>query len=317
MRMTFQFADFNALGELWRRYLPERFSVNGELIRQNTVDSPVFDWGASAIDVRDDKVVGLVAIKKAAGSLYAAAGDEQAHLSAIAYDESDVGVDLLAHAKRVLKNRGVEKLVFGQDSRHFFPGCPVDAGRLKDFLTVEGFTEGHTCVDLEHDLTAYRPPIDLEKTLRSENAWVRRLNKDELPLLDEFLEREFPARWHYDTKAKVNAEGDPSFVIGLFVGGRCEGFAISQVAGHRLLLGGAVWNQDLGPNWCSLGPIGVSKVVRGRGLGDALLAGALLDLKEAGGRKCLIDWTNLRNWYGKHGFEVAREYASFTLDLHE
>lgn len=315
MRVTFQFADFDALTDLWRRYFPEPYLVGADLIRQNTVESPLFDWGASAIDVRDDKIVGFVAVKKAAGSLYTAPGDEQAHLSAIAYDEADAGIDLLAHAKRVLRNRGVEKLVFGQDNGHFFPGCPSDATKLKDMLIIEGFVEGAESVDLEHDLTNYVPPIDVDEVLRRENAWVRRCSKIDLPLLDEFLAREFPARWRYDTLRKLEAEGEPSFVVGLFTDGKCEGFAITQWEGHRLPIGGAVWNQSLGEGWCSLGPIGVSKVVRGRGLGDAVLAGALLDLKSDGLRRCLIDWTNLSNWYGKHGFEIARRYTSYSLAL--
>jgi predicted N-acetyltransferase YhbS len=61
--------------------------------------------------------------------------------------------------------------------------------------------------------------------------------------------------------------------------------------------------------WGQLGPIGVSKDVRGKGYGGALLDAGLGYLRDQGVRGCVIDWTDLVDFYGKFGFKPYREYA--------
>ena len=84
---------------------------------------------------------------------------------------------------------------------------------------------------------------------------------------------------------------------------------------HKMPIGGAVWRLSLGEKWGSLGPIGVATQERGRGLGHALLGSALINLKQRGVRQCIIDWTTLDDFYGKHGFEVSRRYKIASLKL--
>jgi predicted N-acetyltransferase YhbS len=55
--------------------------------------------------------------------------------------------------------------------------------------------------------------------------------------------------------------------------------------------------------------------VRGNGWGGALLAAGLLEQKARGVRQCLIDWTVLDEFYGKHGFEKTRTYRAGKLIL--
>jgi len=71
----------------------------------------------------------------------------------------------------------------------------------------------------------------------------------------------------------------------------------------------------LGENWGSLGPIGVSAGLRGRGSGHALLGQALSHLRDLGARRTIIDWTGLVDFYGRHGFEVTRRYQYLSLAL--
>ncbi len=116
---------------------------------------------------------------------------------------------------------------------------------------------------------------------------------------------------------KIAVEKDPSTVFGLFHGSRVDGFALIQGDGCLDPIGGAVWRVDLGSNWGSLGPIGVSKDLRGRGSGHALLGKALEHLRNQGRRRCIIDWTGLVSFYGAHGFEVTRTYQYMSLNLEE
>ncbi|MFQ3586269.1 MAG: GNAT family N-acetyltransferase [Fimbriimonadaceae bacterium] len=326
MRVGFQRADFGALAQLWNDFLPPRYAIDGELLKSHTVESPVFDWGASLIQLDEDGApTAFVAVKRsAAPRLYTGPDPDVAHLSAIAYRTPQCGVELMGQAKRILLDRGVYRISFGTDSRHFFPGCPEDCPALRDFLTIEGFEEGGEQVDLERDLSDYEPPAGSLDPLTDwpgcpdgdrSGPYVDRIGDRELPAFREFIEREFPGRWAYDTVQKFEEESGADCLYGLWIDGRVEGFALTQDWRHRLPIGGAVWRRDLGDRWGSLGPIGVSKGVRGRGLGDAMLAAGLMSLKIRGARRCIIDWTTLKEFYGKHGFEVARVYRSRTLAL--
>jgi len=290
MKRSFRDADFDRLAAFWNGCAPEKYWIDGEQLRLNTVDSPVFDWGASCIEDADGEILGFVSIKKSAATLYPGPDQDVAHLSA-------------------MRNRGFTRLQFGQDSRHFFPGCPIDYPALSSFLTVEGFSEGGEVVDLERSLIGYENPYPTPQ-----GDEMRAVTASDLPALVEFFDREFPARWKYDTMKKVEIEG-PSCVFALFHGSRIDGFALVQDSSNKAPIGGAVWHVSLGPNWGALGAIGVSKEMRGRGSGIALLGCALEYLRDRGVDQCIIDWTGLIDFYGKHGFLPSRRYKSMSLAL--
>ncbi len=309
MKRSFLDADFNRLADFWNGCAPDNYRIDGEQLRLNTVDSPVFDWGASCILEADGEILGFVSVKKSASSLYNGPDKDVAHLSMIAYCESLYGVDLMTEVKSLLTNRGYTRLQFGQDSRHFFPGCPTDFPALTSFLTVEGFTKGGEAVDLESQMGSYKCHCPMP-----EGDEFRVMNAKDIPALTEFFDREFPGRWKYDTLKKVEIEG-PSCVFGLFHGSRVDGFALIQNADNKAPIGGAVWHVDLGENWGALGPIGIARDMRGKGSGNALLGAALEEQRDRGVDRCIIDWTGLADFYGKHGFEITRRYHAMSLGL--
>lgn len=57
-----------------------------------------------------------------------------------------------------------------------------------------------------------------------------------------------------------------------------------------------------------LGPIGIAAGVRGRRLGELLLQRSLLQLRALGAHTVCIDWTILKEYYGKFGFLPERTY---------
>lgn len=311
MRISFRDADWQALARLWSEFYPERYQVDVDLLKQNTVDCAVFDWGASAIEVMDDETLGFVIVKKSANpSLWSGTSQDAYHVSAIAYHEPETGIDLMAQAKRTVADRGGQKLIFGMDNRHFFPGCPEDCHNLCSFLMVEGFEKTGSHFDLERDMADYESPVQLTPGLK-----FREVTEADVNALRSFLDREFPGRWAHDVMEKVSVEGAANTCFGAFEGGRLLGFALIQDWRHKLPIGGAVWRSSLGEKWGSLGPIGVAAEERGRGIGDALLGSALTNLKNRGVRRCIIDWTTLDGFYGKHGFEISRRYRKATLGL--
>lgn len=317
MRVGFSKANFDALADLWASCMPDLYKVDAEVLRSHTIESPVFDWGASCMEVSDSgEVLGCVAVKRSGATLYRGPDQDQAHISFIICPDCQLGVDLFAYTKRVLRERGVYKLVFGQDSRHVLPGCPVDAAALRDFLVIEGFQDAGECWDVMNDLAQYDPPAEWLAPLDKSHR-VEPLAADDLGKFQKFINREFPGRWTYDTLDKIQVEERPGVVSVLFIDDAIEGFALTQDWTCRTPINGGSFRSALGPNWGALGAIGVSAGVRGNGYGDALLAASLLGMKEKGVRNCIIDWTGLLSWYGKHGFEVRSHYKSMLLRLDE
>ena len=309
-RIDFRHANFEALIACWRRFYPERYWVSEEVFRRSTVESPLFDWGSSCIAVEGETVVGFVAIKRSASRYYKCTDRDVVHINSIAFETPEIGLDLMTHAKHVVAERGHSKLVFGQDSDHLFPGCPIDLRRLVAFFLVEGFVGEGQVHDLERDLRSYESPAKPVK-----DADLRMLTKADSEGLEGFLTHTFPGRWHYDTDQKIAAEGIESCVFGLLIGGKVRGFAGIQSFGHARPVNGCIWHLSLGETWGGLGPIGVAEDIRGNGYGNALLGAALTELKSRGVEKCIIDWTGLVEFYGKHGFEVTRTYDSLVLPL--
>ena len=311
MRIDFRNIDFDALERAWNRFHPSKYAVDASILRYNTVESPVFDWGASCAQVNDDgEIAAFVIIKQPANRLYVGPDKDVFHLSAIGFCDPQTAVDLFASARDMLANRGASRIVFGMDSRHFFPGCPIDVPAITNYLTIEGFSAGGEAVDLERDLVDYVNPFPIPSEFQ-----FRIASDVDIPAVDDFLRREFPGRWRYDSAQRIAAEGRPTVAYGMFDGTICEGFAILQDWTCKHPVAGGVWRADLGDHWGTLGPIGVAKHLRGNGAGNALLGKALEYQRDQGVRKCIIDWTGLVKFYGGHGFKVNRTYRSMSLRL--
>ena len=305
-------ADHDKILELWNQFHPERYRIDADILRINTVDADTFDWGTSLVDVDfDGDIRAFISIKKAPAKHHKVGDPDAVHLSAIAFTDATHAIDLMSDAKKTLRQRGVSSILFGMDSRHFWPGVPTDFPSLNNFLTIEGFDLSGEYFDVERDISNYQPP----RPMPTENVEFRVLTSNDQRSLERFFDREFPGRWRYDIFWKIEREGNYDGLVGLFHKGDIHGFASIQGPGTQFPIGGAVWRNDLGENWGALGPIGVSQQVRGEGWGGALLSAGLLELKARGTNQCIIDWTTLGEFYCKHGFEKSRLYRSAKLTI--
>ncbi len=283
----------------WSRFFPSRFSVDESLVSFNMVESGLFLPTASLS--LDDRFVW--AKSSAVGRVYGDGPSMIAHVSALAFPSRDAGMALLDDVRASLRAMGYESWQFGGDWRHFFPGCPIECTELASVLSAAGMMrQGASVFDVERDLRGYTPPVP-------PSSDVRVCAAADSDALSAFLSREFPGRWHSDVMEKFGE--DPSRIYVLVLAGAIEGFAMTQMEWDAHRRAGAVWSASLGPGWAALGPIGVSKSLRGLGHGHALLAYALCSLRDQGARQTIIDWTVLTDFYGLHGFEVSREYVTY------
>jgi GNAT superfamily N-acetyltransferase len=119
-----------------------------------------------------------------------------------------------------------------------------------------------------------------------------------------YLEREFRGRWARDVGHYLAIPGAMGAVMAMEYESAIAGFSMLHPPGSTGALRWAGFN----PHIAALGPIGVSRSLRGQGLGLGLLVAGLAWLKDQGARDMVIDWTTLLAFYGKAGFEPWLSY---------
>jgi len=303
--------DLPACIALWEFTIPAKYHVELSTLESKTFGHANFLPERSLTVWDGDDLVGFLAAKSdPVGTLYLEPNLNRIHINSMAFRNPQVAHLML----QLLESLGSNLIVFGQDNGHFFPGVPEEWMELHSVFQDRGYISDESWAhDLEHDLRNYKPPTGSLDPLNPANIELRRCTTDDVPNLEEFFSREFSGRWHYDTiKYKIVEQNEATDIFALWVDGVVEGFAYTQsFKTTKIPVAGCVWNCDLGENWGGLGPIGVSKRVRGMKFGGAVLAGALQSLKESGVHRCIIDWTSLVDFYGKFGFMVNRRYESY------
>jgi len=226
------------------------------------------------------------------------------------FQRRGIGGALLVWAEDWLRAQGCVRARLGGGLRPFAPGLPVELPpenffRARDFVERPG---GARVWDVARDLADY-PTNQLpnEKTIRP-------ATREDVPALRAFFAREFPNRWLYEYEEFLRAQGSLANYHLLITKNSIAGFARLTFADSERPLE-RFYMHDLPQPWGQLGPIGVSKDVRGKGYGRALLDAALQHLRDAGVRGCVIDWTDLVDFYAKFGFAPYREYVMLGKNL--
>ncbi len=219
---------------------------------------------------------------------------------------------LLKEIQQAALQAGFVRITIGSDESHLTPGIIKEdfhlANRLRETAAELGWTKGETLqTDLQRDLRDYVLPEFCDEAVQAASAKARPAGADDESALEAFLTQTFPGRWTYDVMKKFRS-GEAHQIDLLIWQEEVVGFSMTQNPASKNPIGGARWRLDLGENWGSLGPIGVSEKVRGRRLGHALLGLSLQRLSQEGARQTIIDWTTLIDFYGVHGFKPARVY---------
>ncbi len=298
----------------WEKTYPPKYYVEPHIVQVKGVLNKTFRPDLSyMLNTMSGVQAFIVAKSDPYGTLFGDSNLNRIHINSFAYSQEEQGRELLNHfLEQVPEN---QPIVFGQDQGHFFPGVPEECPHIIALLEEFGFEKtGHLANDLEHDLRLFNPDPTWLEPLNASDLQVRNCTMLDVPALDEFFRREFPGRWHYDTVIeKCNTWREPHEIIALWQGDTIEGFAYTQsYKTTKIPTAGFLWKKDLGEYAGALGPIGVSKRVRGRKLGGALLVAGLNHLKSLGVQQCIIDWTSLIEFYGKYGFRVNRRYQPMT-----
>ncbi len=219
------------------------------------------------------------------------------------HQRNGVGSALMDWAEGWLVEAGHTRARLGGSLRPFAPGLP-DALGTEGYFRGRGYDNGGKVdFDLSADLEGYRTP----GVRMAGDCAVRPAVPGEEGELAAFLEREFPGRWAFEFGEALRSGSRISDYVILVTSRGFDGFLHTTYEDSYWPLD-RVFPQRMPHPWAQVGPLGVSRDLRGAGYGGSLMDGALRHLRGQGIRGCVIDWTGLVEFYGKFGFKPYTKY---------
>jgi GNAT superfamily N-acetyltransferase len=239
-------------------------------------------------------------------------------VSAIAVHRSaqrqGIGSQLLHWAENWLKDHGCKRIRIGGNLRPFLPGLPyvmrADAAFFEKYrykFSADQPYEYDIARSLKDYQSVYSQPAHVELTP---------MNCGEEYLLLDLLHREYPGRWEFEAQEFVKNGGRAADYLLLRVDGEVQGFCRLTLPDSERPIE-RFYPQRLPRPWGQYGPLGLSKAVRGQGLGRYLIDAAACHMQSLGVDGCVIDWTSLVELYGKFGFKVYNQYISLFKTIRE
>lgn len=294
------------------------YPMDLRLWRQNVDDDPQHD--PSGILVAQDGAVpvGFVVARRCRVPMGAEGlreGEGWINSLAVAppWQRQGLGSALLQRAEMWLKSQGSNSVRLGGDPGHFLPGVASTQMAAKAFFQGAGYGSlGVPCYDVHRDIREFEIPPQVARTMATRVAFrTHECTSRTVPALLDFLEADFSGRMLYETRLRLEAERSPQEIRIMSLGTRVVGFAHTYT-GASLRLGPSVyWRKAMEGRVGGLGPVGLSKDVRGQGLGLVLLCHCIEYLRKAGVEQMVIDWTTNLAFYGIAGFEPCREYRAY------
>ena len=232
-------------------------------------------------------------------------------ISAIAVKPSaqrqGIGSELLTWAEGWLKEKGCKRIRIGGNLRPFLPGLPYAMRENAVFFEKRGYQSPSRQpyeYDIARSLKDYQPIYS-----KPAHAGLHPMQSGEEHLLLDFLHREYPGRWEFEAREFVKNGGRASDFLLLRVNDEIHGFCRLTLSDSERPIE-RFYPQRLAQPWGQFGPLGLSKAVRGQGLGGYLIDAAAVHMQSLGVDGCVIDWTSLVELYGKFGFHIYNQYIS-------
>ncbi len=295
------------LMDLWKECFPDEFQVSKErFINSTFTDEQLCPEASLCIRSGEGKELLGAILCKVSGEDYEVS-PSCAWITALLikpeYQNRGYGKKLYEAAEKVLKEKAIRKINVGQEHHNIFSGIPAPTQEKLAFFQKRGFvinTDEH--YDLTCDITC-NDKIDQYNTAPFEGRFLAEALKIiEKQELIQFLKEEFPGRWMAELEEYLEGGGDPHEIIVLKdrQDNRIKGFCKIHV------------NED---HSGGLGPIGIAKSIRGNHVGDFMLHQSLLYLRKRNGQRIEIDWTILKDYYGKFDFKPVKVYRGAYKDI--
>ncbi len=218
-----------------------------------------------------------------------------------------IGSELLAWAEGWLKEKSCKRIRIGGNLRPFLPGLPYAMRENAVFFEKRGYQSPSRQpyeFDIARSLKDYQPIYS-----KPAHADLTPMQPGEEHLLLNFMHREYPGRWEFEAHEFVKNGGRASDFLLLRVSAEVNGFCRLTLSDSERPIE-RFYPQRLPQPWGQFGPLGLSRSIRGQGLGGYLIDAAAVHMQSLGVDGCVIDWTSLVELYGKFGFKVYNQYVS-------
>jgi len=294
-----------AVAEIWNAACGPDLAISAQAVDYNLRGAPgLAQQGWLAVE--DGWAQGMVIASRLAGHVQVMP-ESTGWIDAIgvmpSVQRQGIGSALLAAAERWLAGLGCIATVLGGSIRPFAPGLPDGTGAEQYFRT-QGYRGDSKVHDLARNLAGYTPPAGLAEV----PAAVRPAQRGQEEALLGFLRREFPGRWLYEAELLLHHDkGRIGDYMLLWTEQGVDGCCLLTFPDSMRPLE-RYFPYSLPRPWGQLGAVGVSERLRRRGFGGVLVDAGLRRLHDNGINGCVIDWTELVNFYGRFGFAVVRSY---------
>lgn len=221
------------------------------------------------------------------------------------YQRKGLGTLLVNFGLEYLKNEGVKNVFLGSGgSSYFWPGVPENLSEANQFFKKHGWDYFEKEVDLVGNIKNFWIP----KSVRfNKEVVIEILNKKDAKNLLKFEKKEFPYWFDYFASRIKKGEYKNILVAKNLAG---------EIVGSLLLFGpyggkcdtDFKWRKIFGNQMGGFGSVGVSKKMREKGIGMAIVIKATEILKKRGVKNGYIGWTWLVDWYGKLGYKHWMSY---------
>ena len=301
---------FVSCANIWNSACGESLGITPGFVMHNTLPSTGVSQAGQVALNEAGSAIGFVLASCMLGF-----GNDQniAWIDAIAvqpkWQSQGVGRALTQWAQHWLGGKGVTHASVGGGMRPFAPGLFSELNNTSAFERLGFSIDSRQVWDVSADLQT-----DLHLRPIPQDCTVSPANSTTFVAIERFMKREFPGRWTYELGEHIREGQAPGEFMVLRIDGEIEGFAHVTFE-HSLRPIERWYMYGLAHPWGQLGPIGVSAHLRGHGYGGAMLSGGLAHLKAAGVHGCIIDWTNLTEFYGKWGFRRHRRYVMASIGV--
>jgi predicted N-acetyltransferase YhbS len=309
-------ASIPELCAVWNAAFGADWPLSQRLLRQTVEDDDLFESEGVFIARDGDKIIGWILSKTNRNGgpeigRFAGRGGIGAWCVLPSHQKRGVGTALLEHAERFLRAANVapNTLYF---PHHLLPGVPLQCEAALRLLEARGYTVKEEHFDLQRDLTNWQMPEKARAAIE-QNSTVefRPAREDEREVLCDFVGREFPGPWTYSTRGHFARGGAAHDFVVAVEEGEILGFCHIGDWNSARLIPSTYWFPLLGERFGGLGPIGIAKEQRKRGLGLAICGAAVDELVARGATAMAIDWTTLEDFYGQLGFAVWKRYRQY------
>ena len=305
-------SDYDETRKLWNEEVGFIFPITEKLFNHHVVNSLYLTPNASYVAYLDNKLVGVIITKTYSGDEILAYNDRvwiSLFYVSKYFRKRGIGSLLLEKVVDEAKKMGKKMIQIGQDLGNFFPGIPCDFDNLTaPFLEKRGFKMlGYT-----HDLLL-KEPFNKEIVIKNDLDYRYATLSDKDELL-KFMEKNFPGRWNFELKEYYENE----IKFNNYFIARNEKKVVGFVRVNRKDNENISYNinwYDRFDDLIGIGPLGVDKDERGKGISKEMLSVLLKGFANQGKNEILIDWTGLLVYYQQFGFEVWKCYMKAIMTL--